>query len=159
MGADLGPGSNVLNTVDYFISHEGLMLEYEQVLTRDTLNGPYDLSAHTVWLGDRTRQVDGAHVEFFRHIRNPIGIKVGPSMVPDELVRVLDAVNPHCEKGRVTLISRYGAAKVRYTKFGTLTSDRCFAAPAHCRSAGIAPQRHCRVVLRPYAWQHNSINF
>lgn len=159
VGADLGPGSNVLNTVDYFISHEGLMLEYEQVLTRDTLNGPYDLSAHTVWLGDRTRQVDGAHVEFFRHIRNPIGIKVGPSMVPDELVRVLDAVNPHCEKGRVTLISRYGAAKVRYTKFGTLTSDRCFAAPAHCRSAGIAPQRHCRVVLRPYAWQHNSITF
>lgn len=114
VGADPGatPGGNVLNTVDYFSSHEGLMLEYENVLTRETPSGLYDLSAHTIWLGDRTRQLDGAHVEFFRSIRNPVGIKVGPSMQPDELLRMLDIVNPDCEKGRVTLISRYGANKI-----------------------------------------------
>ena len=113
VGADPGRhASNVLSTVDYFVSHEGLMLEYENVLTRDTEKGPYDLSAHTIWLGDRTRQLDGAHVEFFRSIRNPIGIKVGPSMSAEDLIRILDIVNPDLEKGRVTLISRYGAKKI-----------------------------------------------
>ncbi|WFD33875.1 3-deoxy-7-phosphoheptulonate synthase [Malassezia cuniculi] len=112
VGADPTGDSNVLNTVDYFTSHEGLMLEYESALTRETPAGVYDLSAHTVWLGDRTRQLDGAHVEFVRGIRNPIGIKVGPSMEPMELVAVLDRVNPTYEKGRVVLISRYGAAKI-----------------------------------------------
>lgn len=73
---------------------------------------PYVLSAHTIWLGDRTRQLDGAHIEFFRGVRNPVGIKVGPSMRPEELVQLLDIVDPLCERGRVTLISRYGASKV-----------------------------------------------
>lgn len=114
VGADpSASASNVLSTVDYFISHEGLMLEYENVLTRETKDGLYDLSAHTIWLGDRTRQLDGAHVAFFRAIRNPIGIKVGPSMSAEELVRILDIVNPDHEKGRVTLISRYGAKKIQ----------------------------------------------
>lgn len=107
-----------------FYSHEGLLLEYEEALTKTSssstrltatsvpVEAPYVLSAHTIWLGDRTRQLDGAHIEFFRGIRNPIGIKVGPTMKPDELVRLLEIVDPLCEKGRVTLICRYGAQKV-----------------------------------------------
>lgn len=112
VGADPSGPNQVLNTVDYFSSHEGLMLEYEQALTHDNPQGTYDLSAHTVWIGDRTRQLDGAHVEFFKQIRNPVGVKVGPSMSPTELVAMLDALNPSLEKGRVTLISRYGAGKI-----------------------------------------------
>ncbi|GFF29163.1 phospho-2-dehydro-3-deoxyheptonate aldolase [Aspergillus udagawae] len=111
-----------VETVEVFTSHEGLLLEYEQSLTRllrnpltttpQTTASYYATSAHFLWIGDRTRQLDGAHVEFFRGIANPIGIKIGPSMAPDELVRLLDVVNPNREIGKVTLISRYGAAKI-----------------------------------------------
>ncbi|KAL5362082.1 DAHP synthetase [Aspergillus floccosus] len=112
-----------VETVDIYTSHEGLSLEYEQSLTRllktpsDAATHPpptnyYATSAHFLWIGDRTRQLDGAHIEFFRGIANPIGIKIGPSMAPDELVRILDVVNPTCEIGKVTLISRYGAKKI-----------------------------------------------
>lgn len=112
-----------VETVDIYTSHEGLSLEYEQSLTRllktpsDTTTHPpatnyYATSAHFLWIGDRTRQLDGAHIEFFRGIANPIGIKIGPSMAPDELVRILDVVNPAREIGKVTLISRYGAKKI-----------------------------------------------
>jgi 3-deoxy-7-phosphoheptulonate synthase len=73
----------------------------------------YNTSAHFLWIGDRTRQLDGAHVEYFRGIRNPVGVKVGPTMAGAELVRLLDIVNPDHEDGRVTLITRYGADKVR----------------------------------------------
>ncbi|KAM0792529.1 hypothetical protein ACM66B_005198 [Microbotryomycetes sp. NB124-2] len=112
---------SALESADIFMSHEALMLEYESALTREMAipafarsangakKGHYCTSAHFVWIGDRTRQIDGAHVEFFRGIRNPIGIKVGPSMEPEELVRLLDIVDPFKEPGRVTLISRYGA--------------------------------------------------
>ncbi|KAJ6084134.1 hypothetical protein N7486_010934 [Penicillium sp. IBT 16267x] len=117
-----------VETADIFVSHEGLSLEYEQTLTR-LLRNPvernntaaaaqqptssfYATSAHFLWIGDRTRQLDGAHVEFFRGIANPIGIKIGPSMVADDLVRLLDTVNPTKEIGKVTLISRYGAGKI-----------------------------------------------
>lgn len=115
---------STLNRVDYYVSHEGLMLEYEEALTRDVPAGAgatstsdvepghYNLSTHLLWLGDRTRALDGAHIEYFRGIRNPIGIKVGPSMKPDELVRLLDIVDPECRPGRVTLIGRFGASKV-----------------------------------------------
>ncbi|GES62372.1 phospho-2-dehydro-3-deoxyheptonate aldolase, class II [Aspergillus terreus] len=112
-----------VETVDIYTSHEGLALEYEQSLTRllktpsETTTHPpstnyYATSAHFLWIGDRTRQLDGAHIEFFRGIANPIGIKIGPSMAPDELVRILDVVNPAREIGKVTLISRYGAKKI-----------------------------------------------
>ncbi|OJJ44545.1 hypothetical protein ASPZODRAFT_134627 [Penicilliopsis zonata CBS 506.65] len=119
-----------VETVEVFTSHEGLSLEYEQSLTRllrhpavptaaagsssstTPKEGYYATSGHFLWIGDRTRQLDGAHVEFFRGITNPIGIKVGPSMTADELVRILDVVNPAREIGKVTLISRYGAAKI-----------------------------------------------
>ena len=124
----VGADSSVLETVDLFTSHEGLLLEYEQSLTRrlrhppmrsqlvfddSTDSGWYNTSAHFLWIGDRTRQLDGAHVEYFRGIENPIGIKVGPTMQEDELVRLLDIVNPGKLPGKITLITRYGEGKIR----------------------------------------------
>ena len=97
------------------------MLDYEEALTRKLRNplpqakepeSYYNTSAHFLWIGDRTRQITGAHIEYFRGIKNPIGMKVGPSMETEELVRVLDVLNPDRETGRVTLITRYGAGKV-----------------------------------------------
>jgi 3-deoxy-7-phosphoheptulonate synthase len=103
-----------LHEVDYFTSHEALILGYEEALTRrDSLTGDwYDCSAHMVWIGERTRQLDGAHVEFFRGIRNPIGCKVGPSTSPADVVALCEALNPERRPGRLTLISRMGADKV-----------------------------------------------
>ncbi|EKM76015.1 hypothetical protein AGABI1DRAFT_122903 [Agaricus bisporus var. burnettii JB137-S8] len=125
-----GGGRGTLAEVDFYTSHEGLMLDYEEALTREftipsstsSTNSNsnsaeaetkhYNTSAHFLWIGDRTRSLDGAHVEYFRGIRNPIGIKVGPTMQDDELIRLLDIVNPDKEVGKVTLITRYGATKV-----------------------------------------------
>jgi 3-deoxy-7-phosphoheptulonate synthase len=99
---------------DFFTSHEALLLPYEQALTRvDSTTGEwYDCSAHMVWIGDRTRQLDGAHVEFCRGIKNPLGLKCGPSSDPDELIRLIDILNPENEAGRLTLIARMGHEKV-----------------------------------------------
>jgi len=98
-----------------FTSHESLLLWYEQALTRqDSLTGGwYDCSAHMLWIGDRTRQPDGAHVEFLRGVGNPIGMKCGPSLDPDELIRLIDVLNPENTPGRLTLIARMGSDKVR----------------------------------------------
>lgn len=103
-----------LHETSLFTSHEALLLNYEQALTRiDTLTGkPYNCSAHMVWIGERTRQLDHAHVEFFRGIHNPVGVKIGPSMSGDELIRMIDALNPHNDPGRLTLITRMGADKL-----------------------------------------------
>ena len=103
-----------LRETDFYTSHEALLLPYEEALTRvDSLTGQwYDCSAHMLWIGDRTRQPDGAHVEFLRGVKNPIGMKVGPSLKPDELIRLIDTLNPENEPGRLTLISRMGADKV-----------------------------------------------
>ncbi|CAZ83138.1 unnamed protein product [Tuber melanosporum] len=116
IGADT---ASSLGTVELYTSHEGLLLEYEQGLTRllrDPMDGNkpkwYATSAHFIWIGDRTRQLDCAHVEYFRGIENPIGIKVGPTMVGEDLAKLLDIVNPDKEVGKVTLITRYGADKV-----------------------------------------------
>ena len=136
-GSDSG-----LETVDLYTSHEGLLLEYEQCFTRQFKNPQahmpsppsssyapspslpkpafskldekayYNTSTHFIWIGDRTRQLTGAHVEYFRGIANPIGIKVGPSMAASELTELLDVVNPNHELGKVTLITRYGASKI-----------------------------------------------
>ena len=112
-------GMSSLNTpqireTDFYTSHECLLLPYEQALTRvDSTSGDwYACSAHFLWIGDRTRQVDGAHVEFLRGVRNPIGLKVGPTMEADDLLRLVDLLNPHNEPGRLTLISRMGAEHV-----------------------------------------------
>jgi 3-deoxy-7-phosphoheptulonate synthase len=112
-GIDLGAEQG-LHQVDFFTSHEALLLPYEECLTRvDSLTGdPYDCSAHMVWIGDRTRQLDGAHVEFFRGICNPVGCKIGPSCTPDELSALCERLNPDRLPGRVTLIIRLGADKV-----------------------------------------------
>ncbi|KAF0458952.1 DAHP synthetase [Gigaspora margarita] len=116
IGADFPSSSlsNSLNSIDLFMSHEGLILDYEQCMTR-LLKDPetgnlkwYNVGAHFLWVGDRTRSIDEAHIEYFRGIRNPIGIKVGPSMQSDELKRLLNIVNPNKEIGKVTLITRYG---------------------------------------------------
>lgn len=100
-----------LKETDLYTSHEALLLGYEEALTRrDHLSGDwYDCSAHFVWIGERTRQLDHAHIEFFKGIKNPIGVKVGPGMDPDELIRLIDAVNPDNIPGRITLITRMGA--------------------------------------------------
>ena len=149
VGADT---AGQLRTVDLYTSHEGLLLEYEQSLTRrcrhpsnhdtsssnnarvqvvsndagvngredgvvdddDDAYGWYNTSAHFLWIGDRTRQLDGAHVEYFRGLQNPIGIKVGPSMTAGELLALLDVVDPSREVGKVTLITRYGEDKVEH---------------------------------------------
>lgn len=103
-----------IRETDLFTSHEALLLNYEQALTRiDSTTGDwYDCSAHQLWIGDRTRQLDGAHVEFLRGVGNPIGCKVGPTMAIDELLRLIDVLNPDNEAGRLTLISRMGADQV-----------------------------------------------
>ena len=103
-----------IRETDFYTSHEALLLPYEQALTRqDSTTGDYyACSAHFLWIGDRTRQADGAHVEFMRGIRNPIGMKVGPSMQEDDLLRIMDILDPQNEPGRLTLIARMGAAKV-----------------------------------------------
>ena len=100
-----------LHETSLFTSHEALLLNYEQALTRvDTLTGDwYNCSAHMLWIGERTRQLDHAHLEFFRGIHNPIGVKVGPSMGEDELIELIDALNPQNTAGRLTLITRMGA--------------------------------------------------
>src|SRR5579883_1753236 len=103
-----------IRETDLFTSHEALLLPYEQALTRiDSTTGDwYDVSAHFVWIGDRTRQPGGAHVEFLRGIKNPIGLKCGPSLPVDDLLRLIDTLNPTNEPGRLTLIARMSADKV-----------------------------------------------
>ena len=103
-----------LRQTDFFTSHEALLLSYEEMLTRvDSTSGRwFDCSAHMLWIGDRTRALDEAHVEFLRGVENPIGVKVGPTMEQDELLQLIDALNPNNEPGRLTLIARMGADKV-----------------------------------------------
>ncbi|RAK61006.1 3-deoxy-7-phosphoheptulonate synthase class II [Phenylobacterium hankyongense] len=103
-----------LHQVDFFTSHEGLLLGVEEAMTRvDSTSGEwYDTSAHLLWIGERTRELDGAHVEFFRGIRNPIGVKCGPSMEGDDVLRLMDALNPKNESGRLTLYGRFGYDKI-----------------------------------------------
>jgi 3-deoxy-7-phosphoheptulonate synthase len=103
-----------LKRVEVFTSHEALLLGFEEAMTRvDSLTGEwYDTSAHMLWIGERTRQLDGAHVEFMRGVKNPIGVKCGPTMEPDDLLQLIDALNPKNEPGRLTLIGRFGADKV-----------------------------------------------
>ncbi|MAY86771.1 MAG: 3-deoxy-7-phosphoheptulonate synthase class II [Pseudooceanicola sp.] len=106
--------AHTLQSVDYYTSHEALLLEYEEALTRvDTTSGNWLAgSGHMIWIGDRTRQPDGAHVEYCRGVQNPIGLKCGPSMTPEDLKVLMKRLNPKNEQGRLTLIARFGAGKV-----------------------------------------------
>ena len=103
-----------INQTQLFTSHEALLLQYEEALTRmDTITGDwYDCSAHMLWIGERTRQVDGAHIEFLRGVHNPIGLKLGPTYDIDDVKRIIDVINPDNEAGRLTIITRLGMKKV-----------------------------------------------
>jgi 3-deoxy-7-phosphoheptulonate synthase len=103
-----------MHEVEFFTSHEALLLGYEEALTRvDSTSGDwYDTSGHLLWIGERTRQLDHAHIEFMRGIKNPIGLKVGPTVEPDDLMRLIDALNPNEELGRLTLYGRFGSDKI-----------------------------------------------
>ena len=103
-----------LGSVDFFTSHEGLLLGFEEAMTRpwSASGRHYNLGAHMLWIGDRTREISGAHIEYFRGIANPIGIKWGPSADPEEMAQLLKALNPNNEAGRLTIITRFGDSKV-----------------------------------------------
>jgi 3-deoxy-7-phosphoheptulonate synthase len=110
-----GADFDELRRVEFYTSHEGLLMDYERPMTRiDSRNGtPVNTSAHFLWIGERTRDLDGAHVDYFSRIRNPIGIKLGPSTTPDVMAKLIDKLDPEREPGRLTFITRMGAEKVR----------------------------------------------
>jgi 3-deoxy-7-phosphoheptulonate synthase len=110
-----GVDPEAFKTVDFFSSHEALIMEYEKALTRiDSRTGlPYDVSAHFVWIGERTRQLDGAHVDFASKIRNPIGVKLGPKSNLADVLALINKLDPEREPGRLTFITRMGAGKIR----------------------------------------------
>jgi 3-deoxy-7-phosphoheptulonate synthase len=111
----IGADPDEFHRVDFYSSHEALILEYEHAMTRidSRTELAYNVSAHMVWIGERTRQLDGAHVEYFSHIRNPIGCKLGPSATADEALALATKLNPGNEPGRLTFITRFGAGKIR----------------------------------------------
>lgn len=110
-----GADPEEFHAVDFYASHEALILEYEHALTRidSRTETPYATSGHLLWIGERTRQIDGAHVELAAALRNPIGVKVGPTTSPDDVRALIDKLNPKGEEGRLTLITRMGAGKIR----------------------------------------------
>ncbi|WP_431356460.1 class II 3-deoxy-7-phosphoheptulonate synthase [Microcella indica] len=110
-----GADFDELKRVEFYSSHEGLLMDYERPMTRiDSRTGtPYNTSAHFLWIGERTRELEGAHVDFFRRIRNPIGVKLGPSTSADDMERLIDVLDPDREPGRLTFITRMGAGKIR----------------------------------------------
>ena len=111
----IGADPDEFHRVDFHSSHEALVLEYEHAMTRidSRTEQPYDVSGHFVWIGERTRQLDNAHVELLRHIRNPIGVKLGPTTTPDDALALAARLNPDNEPGKLTFITRFGAGKIR----------------------------------------------
>ena len=111
----IGANPDEFRGVDFYSSHEALLMEYEHAMTRidSRTDKPYNVSGHFVWIGERTRQLDGAHVEYFRHIQNPIGVKLGPTATADDALGLASKLNPDNEPGRLTFITRYGADKIR----------------------------------------------
>jgi 3-deoxy-7-phosphoheptulonate synthase len=110
-----GIDDDVFRTVDFYSSHEALILEYEHALTRidSRTQTPYNTSGHFLWIGERTKQLDGAHVELMRHVRNPLGVKLGPATTADQALDLADRLDPEHEPGRITFITRMGAGRVR----------------------------------------------
>lgn len=110
-----GSDFSSLRTVEFFVAHEALLLEYERALTRiDSRSGdPYDVSAHYLWIGERTRQLDSAHVDFLSRVHNPIGVKLGPGATPDDVLALAERLDPEHEPGRLTFITRMGAEQIR----------------------------------------------
>lgn len=110
-----GVDSAELRSTEFFVSHEGLLFDYERPMTRiDSRTGtPYVTSGHFIWVGERTRQLEGAHLDFFSRVRNPLGVKLGPTTTVEDLKQIIDKLDPTREPGRLTLISRMGAGKIR----------------------------------------------
>ncbi|WP_022883880.1 class II 3-deoxy-7-phosphoheptulonate synthase [Glaciibacter superstes] len=110
-----GADFDAMKRTEFYTSHEGLLMDYERPMTRiDSRTGtPYNTSAHFIWIGERTRQLDGAHVDFLSRVRNPIGVKLGPSTTADDMLRLVDLLDPDREPGRLTFITRMGAGKIR----------------------------------------------
>ena len=113
--AACGADFNELRTTEFYTSHEGLLFDYERPMTRiDSRTGtPYDTSAHFIWIGERTRKLDGAHMDFLSRVRNPLGVKLGPNTSVDDVLALIEKLDPEREPGRLTLISRMGAGKIR----------------------------------------------
>lgn len=113
--AACGANFNELRTTEFYTSHEGLLFDYERPLTRiDSRTGtPYDTSAHFIWIGERTRKLDGAHMDFLSRVRNPLGVKLGPNTSVDDVLALIEKLDPEREPGRLTLITRMGAGKIR----------------------------------------------
>jgi 3-deoxy-7-phosphoheptulonate synthase len=110
-----GVDPNEFKAVDFYASHEALIIEYEKALTRidSRTDLPYDVSGHFIWIGERTRQMDGAHIDFASKVRNPIGVKLGPKTTVDDALALIEKLDPHREPGRLTFITRMGAGKIR----------------------------------------------
>jgi 3-deoxy-7-phosphoheptulonate synthase len=110
-----GIDDDVFRTVNFYSSHEALILEYEHALTRidSRTQTPYNTSGHFLWIGERTKQLKGAHVELMRHVRNPLGVKLGPTTTADQALDLADRLDPEHEPGRITFITRMGAGRVR----------------------------------------------
>ena len=110
-----GADFEAMRRTEFYTSHEGLLMDYERPMTRiDSRTGtPYNTSAHFVWIGERTREIDGAHVDFLSRVRNPIGVKLGPSTSIDDMMRLIDKLDPNREPGRLTFITRMGSGKIR----------------------------------------------
>ncbi|MCT3006850.1 3-deoxy-7-phosphoheptulonate synthase, partial [Propionibacterium freudenreichii] len=110
-----GVDAETMRTVDFYASHEALLLDYENAMTRidSRSQEPYDTSGHMVWIGERTRQPDGAHVELLRSVRNPLGVKLGPTATAEDALEIADRLDPERIPGRITFITRMGAGKVR----------------------------------------------
>ena len=132
-----------IKRVDFYTSHEGLNLFYEQAQTRRVPRrvGWYNLSTHFPWIGDRTRSLDGAHVEYFRGIANPIEVKIGPSISSEELIQLIEILNPENEPGKITLTHRFGANQIAQ------------GLPRPGRSCP-TKRKESPLVLRPHAWKH-----
>ncbi len=113
--AACGADFDALRTTEFYVSHEALLFDYERPMTRiDSRTGtPYDTSGHFIWIGERTRQLDGAHVDFMSRVRNPIGVKLGPTTSTSDVLDLIDKLDPNREPGRLTFISRMGAPKIR----------------------------------------------
>ncbi|NQX33523.1 3-deoxy-7-phosphoheptulonate synthase class II [Herbiconiux sp. VKM Ac-2851] len=110
-----GADFEALKRTEFYVSHEGLLFDYERPMTRiDSRTGtPYNTSSHFIWIGERTRELDGAHVDFLSRVRNPIGVKLGPTTTGDDMLRLIDKLDPEREPGRLTFITRMGAGKIR----------------------------------------------
>jgi 3-deoxy-7-phosphoheptulonate synthase len=159
IGFDL-TSEHTIHEVDIWTSHEGLLLDYEEALTRrDSLTGqPYDCSAHMLWIGNRTRDPNGAHAEFFSGVHNPIGVKLGPTATPDEAVALAEKLNPARVPGRLTFITRLGAERVRAALPPLVAAVREAEAPVvwvcdpmhanHVRTANGTKTRHFDAIMR-----------